>query len=185
MLWSCAAQQLHSVTADALLAQLMTQCDNLQAMQAAAVDDSRAVESARSVRSQQDAEYEAALENDRQARAKRAKEAAEQEAQLAAERREQEEAEAEVRRLESLKANAAQQREAQRKSLPAEPLASSSQALRVQLRLPNGARIQRRFLETESVHSVTCFVACQECLLDSTGEQMGEFQIVSNFPSVE
>ncbi|TMW54460.1 hypothetical protein DOY81_000452 [Sarcophaga bullata] len=120
------------------------------------------------LRQQQDEAYRQSLRADEEKerlrqlereREREAEEALERERQ-AAERRKQE--------IVQLKLEMAEQ-------VPSEPPADAANAISVVFKLPNGTRIERRFLQSNSLIDVSNYLFCHPCSPD-------EFEITTNFP---
>ncbi|XP_064652010.1 FAS-associated factor 2-like [Lineus longissimus] len=121
-----------------------------------------------SLREQQDAAYELSLQADREKeRRKREVEEIKQQEEDEVKRKEEEA----QRRLEEI----AQRKIILRSEIPEEPDSSNAESVRIVLKLPNGTRLDRRFLKTQSIKYLYYFVFCHD-------EAPDDFQIVSNFP---
>eukprot|EP00747_Dinoflagellata_sp_TGD_P165079 gnl/TRDRNA2_/TRDRNA2_185899_c0_seq1.p1 gnl/TRDRNA2_/TRDRNA2_185899_c0~~gnl/TRDRNA2_/TRDRNA2_185899_c0_seq1.p1 ORF type:complete len:500 (-),score=118.63 gnl/TRDRNA2_/TRDRNA2_185899_c0_seq1:150-1541(-) len=139
----------------------------------------------RSLRSEQDREYEEALEMDRLREAeqkaeeeKRAEEAARQQAAAAEAQRQAEEAEAQRQAV-----------EARRKEQAAALEAPGADATaRISLRLPNGQRIERKFRPTSTLAGVYTWAECCGVLPENASKGIEipqRFTLKTSFPSTE
>jgi FAS-associated factor 2 len=143
----------------------------------------------RTLRQEQDSAYERSLAQDRErARLKREAEAAAAEQ----ERREKEQAEAAAALLEKKK----QWRQWRAQNIAPEPPADSKDVVRIALKLPEAARITRRFSAQASIDELYAFVDCYEFLNSSSPSEtpsitkpeaythLFDFRLVSTLPRV-
>ena len=141
----------------------------------------------RSLREQQDSAYEESLAQDRErARQRREAEAAAAEA----ERRKQEEAAAAA----NLAQNKIRWKKWRAQSIAPEPSADSKDIVRIALKMPEAARITRRFPADASIDELYAFVECYDLLQAGesssdaskppTYEHKYDFRIVSTLPRV-
>lgn len=113
------------------------------------------LEAERLLREQQDDEYLASLQADREkAEAQRMEEAAAKEAAAAEEKRQQEEA---LRRLQEEK-ESERELAAKKASLPPEPSVEDENAVTLLVRMPDGTRRGRRFLKSDRLQSLFDFI---------------------------
>ena len=141
-------------------------------------------ERARSLRDEQDAAFRESLEED--ARREAAAAAAEEEASRLAEaeaRAAAEAAAAEAAAAEALRARealVARRRIEKAQSMKTEPAADAAGVCKVAVKLPGGARRERRFLETDTLRDVFDFV---DALDGDDAAAVGvRYSLVSNFP---
>ena len=141
-------------------------------------------ELARSLRDEQDAAFRESLEAD--ARREAAAAAAEEEASRLAEaeaRAAAEKAAAEAAAAEALRARealVARRRLEKSQSMKTEPAADAAGVCKVAVKLPGGARRERRFLETDTLRDVFDFV---DALDGDDAAAVGvKYSLVSNFP---
>jgi len=129
----------------------------------------------REIRDEQDAIFAETLRQDQEreervleeeAREREAEE--EQRLQVEEERRKVEEEHEKKCRIQNMKIELASQ-------IPSEPEVSSKEAIRILIKLPEGQRLERRFLPTHTLHHIYYFVFCHP-------DSPDEFEIVSNFP---
>lgn len=153
--------------------------------------DMRATRSAndfsRNIREAQDTAYERSLAADRER--KRAKEAAEAEAAAAAQR-EKEDAEA-AERQEELKQQWRRWRASQ---IGAEPDAQVKDVVRIALKMPEAARIMRKFRSSDGIEELYAFVECYDLVKDGAVDEKAEkpsgyehkfdFRLVQTLPRV-
>lgn len=127
----------------------------------------------RSLRNEQDAAYEESLAMDRQREEENKRKAEEAERQLALQREEQERAEAERARFEAEK-----QELLERKAsvLPEEPTRGSDGAMECVVRLPDGRRCTRLFLQEHPAKHLFDFVDLQGAVDPHT------YRLVAQFP---
>lgn len=140
----------------------------------------------RNIREAQDTAYERSLAADRER--KRVKEAAEAEAKATA-RREHEEADA----AKTLAANKLQWRKWRASSIEAEP-DQGPDVVRIALKMPEAARIMRRFRSGDDIEGLYAFVDCYDLVKDgsvgekaekpATYEHRFDFRLVQTLPRV-
>ena len=142
----------------------------------------------RTLRQEQDSAYERSLAQDRErTRLRREAEAAAAEQA----RREQEQAEAAA----SLAAKKKQWRQWRAKHLAPEPSADAKDVVRIALKMPEAARITRRFLANATIEELYAFVDCYEFVSGSAStedvskppdayEHAFHFRLVSTMPRV-
>lgn len=137
---------------------------------------------ARSLREQQDLEYQESLLMDQSAKEQAALEAAQLEETLRQSREAEAAAEAERARQaaeeEARKAAAEAERAALAAALPAEPPAGEDGVVNVSFRLPSGGKLQRRFRDSEPLSHVRLYIRSLP-EMDPHGDR---FKILSNFP---
>lgn len=143
----------------------------------------------RSLRQEQDSAYERSLAQDRE-RARLKKEA---EAAVAAEERRKKEAE---EAAEKIAANKLQWRKWRASRIDPEPSAGSKDIVRIALKMPEAARVMRRFKGGDGIEELYAFVDCYEFLQDGStaqGEDVSEpegykhefdFRLVQTLPRV-
>ena len=141
-------------------------------------------ELARSLRDEQDAAFRESLEADARreaaaaAAAEEASRLAEAEARAAAEKAAAEAAAAEA--LRAREALVARRRLEKSQSMKTEPAADAAGVCKVAVKLPGGARRERRFLETDTLRDVFDFV---DALDGDDAAAVGvKYSLVSNFP---
>jgi hypothetical protein len=148
--------------------------------------------SERNLRDVQQSEFEDAMQADRE---REEREAAEQrraqqeraalEQQALAEQRELEAEAARAAEAERLAVEAAEELERERvrrlNELPPEPEASDKAAVHLQLRLPDGRQVTRRFLNSEVMQTIFGFVAGQ-ALTDSAGAPIARWELIAQYP---
>uniref|UniRef100_A0A6I8PVD6 FAS-associated factor 2 n=1 Tax=Xenopus tropicalis TaxID=8364 RepID=A0A6I8PVD6_XENTR len=120
------------------------------------------------LRQQQDEAYLASLRADQEKERKK-KEKQEQK------RREEEEAQLKQMLEERKKRNLEEEKERKSECLPAEPVPDHPDNVKIIFKMPNGTRVERRFLFTQSLSVIHDF-------LFSLKETPEKFQIVTNFP---
>lgn len=106
----------------------------------------------RSLRAQQDSEYQASLAMDR------AKEESKKEEELQANRKEE-------------------AREAKRRRVPAEPEVGAKGVTELVVRLPNNSRLKRRFLDSHTIGDVYDYVECAE-----EAAELTDFELMTPYP---
>ncbi|KAI0236719.1 FAS-associated factor 2 [Lamellibrachia satsuma] len=121
-----------------------------------------------SLRAEQDEAYQASLRADqeKERRKRQEVEAKDKEVQDAIDRQMEE-----VRRVEEIR----QRKERLRECIPSEPDSDNPDAINIVLKLPNGIRLERRFLKHQSLEHLYNYVFVHEAAPD-------DFQIISNFP---
>ncbi|KAK5938235.1 UBX domain-containing protein 10 [Knufia obscura] len=143
--------------ASELVAKLGTTITAQQAQLSAARAQRAEQQASRSLREEQDSAYERSLAQDRE-RARRKRE--EEEAQASAEKQAQEAAEQERRRQEQ----AGEWRLWRASQIPEEPETSTSNTVRLSVRLPDGNRLIRKFDGAASLEDLYAFVECHDLL---------------------
>lgn len=137
---------------------------------------------ARSLREQQDAEYEESLLMDQGLKESQAREAAQMEEIMRQSREAEAAAEAERARVaaeeESKRAALEAERAALAAALPAEPPAGDDGVVLVSFRLPSGGKLQRRFRDQEPLAHVRTHIRS----LEGMEAHARRFRILSNFP---
>ncbi|KAL3890949.1 hypothetical protein ACJMK2_003218 [Sinanodonta woodiana] len=120
------------------------------------------------LRSEQDQAYQMSLQADQEKERKRQlqKEQAEME-----ERKKQEAKEEELRLQQKKK----ERKEELRNEIPDEPPANDADAIRIVLKVPDGTRLERRFLRSQSTKYLYYYAFCHDVCPD-------DFHIVTNFP---
>ena len=135
-----------------------------------------------SLREEQEREYQEALAADqaRERAEREAREQAEREAREQAEREAREEAERmEAEREQArLEAEREERRASLRNAIAAEPEAEKGVTTTVCVHLPDGERLKRRFLKTDTVQDVLNFIDTKDVNVD-------EYVLVSNYPRKE
>jgi FAS-associated factor 2 len=121
-----------------------------------------------SLRQQQDEAYLESLRADQEKEKKRREEKEKQELEELKQRQVKEEEEQKFLQKEEKKSNL-------ERLLPPEPEAEHPDSIRIMLKIPNGSRIERRFLRTHSIKWLFYYVFCHKDCPD-------DFQIVTNFP---
>jgi FAS-associated factor 2 len=129
----------------------------------------------REIRNEQDALYEETLRQDQEREEQKREEEvrqlqAEEEERLQeeAERRRVDEEHEKKSRIQNMKIELASE-------VPSEPELSCKEAIRILIKLPEGQRLERRFLPTHTMHHLYYFVFCHP-------DSPDEFDIVTNFP---
>uniref|UniRef100_A0A0C9QM09 TSA: Wollemia nobilis Ref_Wollemi_Transcript_25401_2356 transcribed RNA sequence n=1 Tax=Wollemia nobilis TaxID=56998 RepID=A0A0C9QM09_9CONI len=131
------------------------------------------LEAQRLLREQQDDEYLASLQADREkAEAQRLEEEAAREAAAAEEKRQQEE---ELRRLQE-EEESERQLAAKKAALPPEPLTDDENAVTLLVRMPDGTRRGRRFLKSDRLQSLFDFIDV------GGGVKPGTYRLVRQYP---
>lgn len=120
------------------------------------------------LRRQQDEAYEASLKADQEKERKRREEEDRKKAEEQARIEEKERAEREIERLLDLRKTLTSQ-------IPEEPPANHPDTIKLMVKLPNGTRLERRFLKTQSIKHLYNFVFCHP-------EAPFKFQVTANFP---
>ena len=120
------------------------------------------------IRAQQDADFEESLRVDQEKERKR-KEVEEEKAKE--ERLKKEKEDAIIRRQEKI----TWMKSSLLTEIPAEPEANGTGSIRIMFKLPNGKRLERRFLNTDPVKYLYYYVFCHD-------EELVNFKIVTNFP---
>ena len=167
------------------LTDLLERASDAHAAPLAAARAARAEnELARSLRDEQDAAFRESLEADARreaaaaAAAEEASRLAEAEARAAAEKAAAEAAAAEA--LRAREALVARRRLEKSQSMKTEPAADAAGVCKVAVKLPGGARRERRFLETDTLRDVFDFV---DALDGDDAAAVGvKYSLVSNFP---
>lgn len=121
-----------------------------------------------SLRMQQDEAYLESLKADQEKARKRQ----EEEDEVRERERQEEEEELKRQRLLEEKEN---RKETLKNEIPEEPNVNDPDTIRIVLKLPHGARVERRFLKTQSLKYLYYFAFCHEDCPD-------DFHIVTNFP---
>ena len=121
------------------------------------------------LREEQDMAYAESLKADKEKEKRREEEKRQREAAEAERLRKEQEAAARRKRLEDL-------RKTLMERLPPEPAVNSADLIRLLIKLPNGKRLERRFLRSDPVKYLFYFVHSNE-------ESPLLFAITSNFPS--
>ncbi|XP_014666566.1 PREDICTED: FAS-associated factor 2-like [Priapulus caudatus] len=124
-----------------------------------------------SIRQQQDEAYEVSLRADQEKERKRKEE-------LERQQREEEEARMKVQEEQKRKEEVAQLKIELADQVPEEPATDSSDCIKTVLKLPDGTRLERRFLRDQSMKYLYYYVFCHDKAPD-------DFQIVTNFPRRE
>ncbi|KAK0110150.1 hypothetical protein ONS95_002802 [Cadophora gregata] len=141
----------------------------------------------RSLRQEQDSAYERSLAQDRE-RARLKKEA--EAAAIEEERRKKEADEA----AEKLAMNKSQWRQWRASQIYPEPSADSKDVVRIALKMPEAARVMRRFRADDSIEELYAFVDCYDCLQNGSASEKAEnpvgykhefdFRLVQTLPRV-
>ena len=174
------------LSGDELIRQLLLRMETHNSivghLEATRTSEEASREQARTLRQQQDAEYEESLLMDQTLKESEAMQAAQLEEMLRQSREMEAAAEAERARLaaeeEARRVAAEAERAALAARLPAEPAATSEGVVNVSLRLPTGAKVARRFLDSQPLEHVRLYA-------QSVGEMErhgDKFRVISNFP---
>lgn len=174
------------LTSDALIRELLQRMEMhsqvTQTINATKSAEEEQREQARSLREQQDAEYEESLLMDQGLREAAEREERETEELLRISRETEAAAEAERQRQAALeeerRAAAEAERVALSASLPPEPESTVDGVVTLALRLPNAKKVARRFVDTQTLGTVRQYLASLE-EMEPYGDQ---YQILSNFP---
>ncbi|XP_033640720.1 FAS-associated factor 2-like [Asterias rubens] len=120
------------------------------------------------LRQQQDEAYHESLRQDREKERKRQEEKDRKDKEIEAQLEKELEEQRKVQEREELKL-------AKAASLPAEPEPEDPEAIRIVVKLPCGARLERRFLKTEPLQIIYDFVFVQD-------DAPTEFKLMTNYP---
>jgi len=167
------------LSSDALIAAMVHMMDQHQSVIQQIKQKTQSDNLSRQLIQQQDREYKEALERDRkqlQYQREEEKKAAEEKEKKRKERDEQLKL---VAKIEAEKKAKEDERTKKRESLPPEPPSSNASAS-VCIRLPNGTKVNRRFLQDTKMKVIFDFIESND--LSSNGEEIGRYQIVSNYP---
>jgi len=129
----------------------------------------------REIRSEQEAAFEETLRQDQELETRRVEEEQRQQAEEDEKQRVEEEARQTIEAEHQRKNEIARQKLDLVSEIPEEPDQSSTEAIRILIKLPEGQRLERRFLSTHSLKHIYYFVFCHPASPD-------EFDIVTNFP---
>jgi len=160
------------VSPDELVARLMSFLDAHSNIVQQQTVRTSVQDEARLLREQQDREFQEALERDRQRRRK-------EEEKLRQEEQERQEQLLAMQREEEHKKAAQRARDQKRARLPVEP-PSGPEAVAVAVRLPDGTKIQRRFLSSHTMQSIFDWIESNELIVD--GHAIDRYQLVSTHP---
>ncbi|KAI1300187.1 FAS-associated factor 2-B [Halotydeus destructor] len=160
-----------STTVERLLSQLQQGIDENEAAFVVARLDKQERDMNQLIRTEQDEAYQESLKADQEKERKRKEEQEKKDVEDRA-RREKEEQELKKRDdLIRMKIELADR-------IPAEPDSSASNTIRVLVKLPNGVRLERRFLRTSSIKYLIYYVFCHD-------QSPVSFQVTTNFPRKE
>jgi len=129
----------------------------------------------REIRSEQEAAFEETLRQDQELESRRVEEEQRQQAEEEERQRAEEEARRTLEAEHQRKNEIARQKLELVSEIPEEPDHSSAEAIRILIKLPEGQRLERRFLSTHSLKHIYYFVFCHP-------DSPDEFDIVTNFP---
>jgi len=129
----------------------------------------------RNIRSEQDQAYRETLRQDQEREQRKKVEDEEKKRQDEEKKKEEEEEERKVKEIQDEKDRVARLKIDLVDQVPEEPPVDDAEAVRVMIKLPDGQRLERRFLKTHSLKHIYYFVFCHP-------ESPDDFDIVTNYP---